>query len=59
MSLTPWKQAQKALIIVALEQFGGNKTHAARYLGISLRTLRNKCIEFGLTKTPQKTGEPS
>jgi DNA-binding NtrC family response regulator len=34
--------AEKALITAALERTGGNRTQAAKLLGISVRTLRNK-----------------
>lgn len=33
---------EKSLILSTLEDFGGNRTHAAEKLGISVRTLRNK-----------------
>jgi len=39
---------EKNHIITILEKCGGNRTHAARKLGISIRTLRNKLNEYGL-----------
>ncbi|MBI3608650.1 MAG: sigma-54-dependent Fis family transcriptional regulator [Nitrospirae bacterium] len=38
---TVW-EAERSLIVETLERVGGNRTHAARILGISIRTLRNK-----------------
>jgi DNA-binding NtrC family response regulator len=43
------REMEKRLICRTLEDTGGNRTRAARSLGISLRTLRNKLNEFGLT----------
>jgi two-component system response regulator FlrC len=43
------REMEKRLICQTLADTGGNRTHAARSLGISLRTLRNKLNEFGLT----------
>jgi two-component system response regulator FlrC len=37
---------ERKLIITTLEQTNGNRTHAARLLGISIRTLRNKLREY-------------
>jgi two-component system response regulator FlrC len=37
---------EKNLIFRALEQTHGNRTHAAKMLGISIRTLRNKLNEY-------------
>lgn len=43
-----WRDLQKLLIEATLRRFKGNKTHAAKALGISLRTLRTKCKVFKL-----------
>jgi DNA-binding NtrC family response regulator len=37
---------ERKLIITTLEQTNGNRTHAAKLLGISIRTLRNKLREY-------------
>jgi len=37
-------------ILNALEQFKGNKTRAAEYLGINRKTLREKMQKYGLTR---------
>src|SRR3989454_1067019 len=39
-------EMERKLIMTTLEQTSGNRTHAARLLGISLRTLRNKLREY-------------
>jgi two-component system response regulator FlrC len=39
-------EAEKGLIARALQQTEGNRTHAAKMLGISVRTLRNKLNEY-------------
>jgi DNA-binding NtrC family response regulator len=41
---------EKQHILATLDKCGGNRTHAARKLGISIRTLRNKLSEYGLGK---------
>ena len=43
---TSLKEAEKILIERALGQTDGNRTHAAKILGISVRTLRNKLNEY-------------
>jgi len=40
--LVPLDEHEKRHILLALERCGGNRTHAAKKLGISIRTLRNK-----------------
>jgi two-component system response regulator FlrC len=40
------KAMEKELIIKTLEEVGGNRTHAAKILGVSIRTLRNKLNEY-------------
>ena len=42
------RDANRQMIIAALEAAGGNRTKAARQLGISRRTLHRKLREFGL-----------
>jgi DNA-binding NtrC family response regulator len=37
---------ERELILETLRHCRGNRTHAAKILGISLRTLRNKLHEF-------------
>jgi DNA-binding NtrC family response regulator len=49
------RQMEKQLICKTLEDTGGNRTRAARCLGISLRTLRNKLNEFGLQDRQAKS----
>ena len=38
---------ERDLILATLRETGGNRTHAANVLGISLRTLRNKIVIYG------------
>jgi two-component system response regulator FlrC len=40
------KDMEKELIVRTLRKTGGNRTHAAKILGISVRTLRNKLHEY-------------
>jgi DNA-binding NtrC family response regulator len=42
----PLREMEKSLIFRALEKTNGNRTHAAKILGISIRTLRNKLHEY-------------
>jgi len=51
---TTVKDMERQLIQRTLDGTGGNRTKAAKLLGISLRTLRNKLNEFGLQDRPAK-----
>jgi DNA-binding NtrC family response regulator len=42
----PLHEVEKRCIFEALERTGGNRTHAAAMLKISIRTLRNKLAEY-------------
>jgi len=42
----PLKEMEKRMIMHALNDQNGNRTHAAKVLGISVRTLRNKLHEY-------------
>ena len=43
-----WKEAERQLVIHALEACEGSRTEAAKKLGISRRTLHRKIHQFGL-----------
>ncbi|MBN2420493.1 MAG: sigma-54-dependent Fis family transcriptional regulator [Deltaproteobacteria bacterium] len=45
-SLIPLREMEKKMIMKALDDHRGNRTHAAKILGISVRTLRNKLHEY-------------
>jgi two-component system response regulator FlrC len=40
------REVERQMIMQALQKTGDNRTHAARILGISVRTLRNKLNEY-------------
>jgi len=42
------KEAEKEIILRTLEETGGNRTHTAKILGISRRTLQLKLKEYGI-----------
>jgi DNA-binding NtrC family response regulator len=44
----PLREVERRLLEATLEATGGNRTHAAEMLGISLRTIRNKIRAYGL-----------
>ena len=51
IDLTPGrslKEVEKVMILRTLEESGGNRTHTARILGISRRTLQLKLKEYGI-----------
>lgn len=43
-------EMERKLILATLEETSGNRTHAAKMLGISLRTLRNKLRDYRVEK---------
>ncbi len=51
------REMERQLICRTLEDTGGNRTRAAKCLGISLRTLRNKLNEFGLQDRQAKSAQ--
>ena len=44
---TPLAEAERRLILAALEHFGGDRRKVAAALGVSLRTLYNRLREYG------------
>ncbi|HYA02172.1 MAG TPA: sigma-54 dependent transcriptional regulator, partial [Syntrophobacteria bacterium] len=42
------REVERQMIVSTLEETGGNRTHAARLLGISRRTLQLKLKEYGI-----------
>lgn len=56
--LLPLAELEKRQILLALEHCKGNRTHAAKKLGISIRTLRNKLHEYGFSKPSDAEPEP-
>ena len=55
-------EVEKRHILAAMEKFDSNRTHAARALDISVRTLRNKLTEYGWKDgddTEEATPEPA
>ncbi len=46
------REMEQHLIFQALDETSGNRTHAAKLLGISVRTLRNKLHEYRQTARP-------
>ncbi|MCS7213820.1 MAG: sigma-54 dependent transcriptional regulator [Candidatus Calescibacterium sp.] len=49
------RNMEKTFIIKALERTGGNKTQAAKLLGITVRTLRNKLKELKMENVDSET----
>jgi DNA-binding NtrC family response regulator len=51
-ALVPLAEAERRHVRRVLEACGGNKTQAAKLLGISRVTLRNKLAEYGWAESP-------
>jgi DNA-binding NtrC family response regulator len=43
------ESVKRSAILEAIDQFGGNRTRAAEFLGISVRTLQRKLRDWGLS----------
>jgi two-component system, NtrC family, response regulator AtoC len=61
--ILPLEEVEKRHILLTLEHSNGNRTHAAKLLGISVRTLRNKLNEYGVAgadnnSEPSRSAEP-
>ena len=41
-------EIERELVLQTLARFDGNRTHASRVLGVSLRTLRNKIRQYAI-----------
>lgn len=41
-------QIHKRWLIRCMKKFNGNRTKIANYLGVSIRTVRNWLLDFGL-----------
>jgi DNA-binding NtrC family response regulator len=52
----PLREVEKTMIFQTLGQTNGNRTHAAKMLGISVRTLRNKLNEYKETMEMAESG---
>jgi len=39
-------EIERELVVQTLARFDGNRTHAARVLGVSVRTMRNKIRQY-------------
>jgi transcriptional regulator with PAS, ATPase and Fis domain len=58
--IVPLEEIEKACILNALRVHKGNRTHAAKALGIALRTMRNRIAEFraaGVAVPESESGE--
>jgi DNA-binding NtrC family response regulator len=51
---TTLAQMERELIRRTLEHTGGNRTHSAQLLGIGVRTLQRKILEYGLAIPPKR-----
>jgi two-component system, NtrC family, response regulator HydG len=55
---TTLPDAERVIILDTLRRTGGNKTSAARILGIGLRTLYRKLDEYGAADPTEPTSQP-
>jgi two-component system response regulator AtoC len=52
------RNAEKARILEAIEQAGGNRSLAARLLGLSRRTFYNKLDQLEISSLPPPSNAP-
>jgi DNA-binding NtrC family response regulator len=45
-AIVPLEEAERRLILAALDQYGGNVTRAAQALGISLSTMKRRLEQY-------------
>jgi DNA-binding NtrC family response regulator len=57
-NIVPLENLEKAYILHVLRKSNGNRTHTAKRLGISLRTLRNKLHELRLEEEEEEEKGP-
>jgi hypothetical protein len=57
LSEIPLSVLERAGILVALERFGGNRSHAAASLGIAVRTLQRKLNAWSLAEQAPPSAE--
>lgn len=46
--MTPYQQNEKEFILESLRLMNGNRIHAARYMGIAIRTLQRRLKAYDL-----------
>ena len=46
------EMVERQMIAEALRKYGGNRSHAARHLGLSRRGFLNKMTRYGLSEVP-------
>lgn len=53
MPMPTLDEADEVLVTTALERTGGNRSHAAELLDVTVKTIRNRIDEFGLPAAPK------
>jgi DNA-binding NtrC family response regulator len=56
---TSLDEVERRVTMATLDQCGGVKKHAAKTLGISLKTLYNRLEAYGLKEAPSSRSRPS
>lgn len=50
VGLSRWQLAQRVMIVFAMQACNGNKSHAAKWLGISVRAIRYKIKRYEIRR---------